>query len=97
MAIAAWSGAETRRTKARLLLSDPMRTLVGSDMLALELLPHATYGGNAAEVRFMSGFLERVRAVAIESAGVEQFVTTENRTKPMYRIETLQVVHLDDL
>ena len=94
-------------------------------MLALELLPHATHNGNAAEVRFMSGILTRIRKVEIdaeivtralelgtrygvsgadalhaalaEAGGVEQFVTTENRTKPLYRVREFQVVHLDSL
>lgn len=94
-------------------------------MLALELLPHATYSGNAAEVRFMSALLGRLRNVALEpsivaralrlggefgvsgadalhvalaeSVSVEQLVTTENRTKPLYRVRGLAVVHLDDL
>ena len=123
--LASWSGAEPRREKARRLLSDPARTLVGSAMLALELLPHATYNDNAAEVRFMSGILARIQNVPIdaeivaraldlgrrygvsgadalhtalaEAGGVEQFVTTENRTKPLFRVLEFQVVHLDDL
>jgi predicted nucleic acid-binding protein len=121
--IAASRGIDAVSHSAMVVLDDPERVYVTSDLVRLEVLPKAMYNKREAEAAFYRLFFDGVDEVvaitstlvtqalheasqhglsaldalhiaAAKSAAVEEFVTVERMTRPLFRVRGLKVTTL---